>query len=131
MFCSNCGARLVAGSANCPTCDTKVASDLPVPPPPPGAYPPPAAYRPPGLYPPAAYPPGAYSDKSKVVAGLLQIFLGAFGVGRFYTGYTTIAILQIVVTWVTCGFGALWPFVDGILMLVGKVPDSEGRPLRD
>jgi len=72
-----------------------------------------------------------YSDKSKVVAGLLQIFLGAFGVGRFYTGHTTIAILQIVVTWVTCGLGALWPFVDGILMLVGKVPDAQGRPLRD
>jgi hypothetical protein len=27
------------------------------------------------------------SDKSKLVAGLLQIFLGGFGIGRFYLGY--------------------------------------------
>lgn len=72
-----------------------------------------------------------FSDKQKLIAGLLQIFLGAFGVGRFYTGYTGIAIAQIAVTWLTCGIGGIWPLVDGILMLVGKVPDSDGRPLRE
>ena len=71
------------------------------------------------------------SDKSKLVAGLLQIFLGGFGVGRFYLGYTTIAILQIVVTMCTLGIGALWPFVDGIMIILGKVPDAQGRALRD
>jgi TM2 domain-containing membrane protein YozV len=72
-----------------------------------------------------------YSSRQKVVAGLLQIFLGAFGVGRFYTGHTSIAIAQIAVSWLTCGLGTLWPFIDGIMMLMGKVPDVEGRPLRD
>lgn len=72
-----------------------------------------------------------YSDKSKMVAGMLQILLGSFGVGRFYTGHTGIAIAQIAVTWLTCGAGALWPLIDGILMLMGKVPDAQGRPLRD
>jgi TM2 domain-containing membrane protein YozV len=72
-----------------------------------------------------------YSDKSKMVAGLLQIFLGSFGVGRFYTGHTGIAIAQIAVTWLTCGLGAFWPLVDGIMMLMGKVTDAQGRPLRD
>lgn len=72
-----------------------------------------------------------YSHRQKIVAGLLQIFLGAFGVGRFYTGYTGIAIAQIAVSWLTCGLGALWPLVDGIMMLMGKVPDADGRPLRD
>ncbi|MFF3224322.1 NINE protein [Nocardia suismassiliense] len=72
-----------------------------------------------------------FSDKQKLVAGLLQIFLGAFGVGRFYTGYTGIAIAQIAVFWLTCGIGAIWTIIDGILMLTGKVPDSEGRPLRE
>ena len=71
------------------------------------------------------------SDKSKLVAGLLQIFLGGFGVGRFYLGYTNIGILQIVATVFTCGIGTLWPFVDGIMMIMGKVPDVEGRALRD
>ena len=71
------------------------------------------------------------SDKSKIVAGLLEIFLGSFGVGRFYLGYTSIGVAQILVTWLTCGFGALWPLIDGIMMLMGKVPDAEGRTLRE
>ncbi|MBN4050383.1 TM2 domain-containing protein [Desulfobulbus sp. AH-315-M07] len=73
----------------------------------------------------------AYSEKQKMVAGLLQIFIGAFGAGRFYTGHTGIAIAQIAVTWLTCGIGALWPLIDGIMMLSGSVTDSDGRPLRD
>lgn len=72
-----------------------------------------------------------FSDKTKMVAGLLQIFLAGFGAGRFYTGHTGIAIAQILVTWFTCGVGAIWPIIDGIMMLTGKVPDSDGRPLRD
>ena len=72
-----------------------------------------------------------FSDKQKLTAGLLQIFLGGFGVGRFYTGHNGIAIAQIAVTWLTCGLGGIWPLIDGIMMLTGKVPDSLGRPLRD
>jgi TM2 domain-containing membrane protein YozV len=72
-----------------------------------------------------------FSDKSKMTAGLLQIFLGTFGVGRFYTGHTGIAIAQIAVSWLTCGVGAIWPLIDGVMMLTGKVPDAQGRPLRD
>ena len=71
------------------------------------------------------------SDKSKLVAGLLQIFLGSFGVGRFYLGYPGMAVAQIAVTWLTCGIGGIWPLIDGIMMLMDKVPDSEGRKLRD
>lgn len=108
-------------------------------PPPPGGYgPPPGAYGAPpapgmmqpnapyGIEPTTGLP---YSDKSKMVAGLLQIFLGTFGAGRFYTGHTMIAIAQFFVS-LTC-IGALWPMIDGIMMLTGKVPDAEGRPLRD
>lgn len=72
-----------------------------------------------------------FSDKQKMIAGLLQIFLGSFGAGRFYTGHTGIAIAQIAVTWLTCGAGALWPLIDGIMMFMGKVTDAQGRPLRD
>ncbi|MDT5351454.1 MAG: hypothetical protein QOH91_4741 [Mycobacterium sp.] len=71
------------------------------------------------------------SDKSKLVAGLLQIFLSTFAVGRFYLGYTNIALAQIGVTILTCGIGALWPLIDGIMIIMGKVPDAQGRPLRD
>lgn len=71
--------------------------------------------------------------KSKVVAGVLGILLGGFGVHRFYLGYTTIGIVQIVVTVLTCGIGAVWGLVEGILILVGSTitTDAEGRPLAD
>jgi TM2 domain-containing membrane protein YozV len=72
--------------------------------------------------------------KSKLAAGLLGIFLGGFGVHRFYLGYTTIGIVQIVVTIFTCGIGSLWGFIEGILYLVGSngyTTDATGRPLRD
>lgn len=100
-----------------------------------GAYNPYAAYgalaphpgAPYGVDPKTGLP---FSSKTKIVAGLLQIFLGAFGVGRFYTGHYGIAIAQIIVTWVTLGFGAIWPLIDGIIMLAGDVKDSDGYPLR-
>ena len=82
------------------------------------------------------YGPG-YVDpqaKSKIVAGLLGILLGGLGVHRFYLGFTKIGVIQIVVTVVTCGFGAIWGFVEGILYLVGAggyTADSDGRPLKD
>ena len=76
-------------------------------------------------------PETALSDKSRIVAGLLQICFGPFGVGRFYLGYTGLGFAQIAVTWLTCGVGAMWPFVDGVLMLAGSVRDAEGRRLRD
>ncbi|MCZ9344600.1 TM2 domain-containing protein, partial [Streptomyces sp. TRM76130] len=37
-----------------------------------------------------------YSDKSKIVAGLLQIFLGGFGVGRFYVGSVGVGVAQLL-----------------------------------
>jgi TM2 domain-containing membrane protein YozV len=74
--------------------------------------------------------PAGVSDKSKIVAGLLGILLGGLGAGRFYTGHTKIAVLQLVASLCT-GIGVIWPIVDGILILINGGTDSEGRPLRD
>jgi TM2 domain-containing membrane protein YozV len=75
---------------------------------------------------------GMASQKSRLAAGLLQIFLGCFGIGRFYLGYTGIGIAQLLVSVFTCGIGTIWPFVDGILILCGQVTtDANGAPLRD
>ena len=70
------------------------------------------------------------SDR-KLIAGILGILLGALGVHRFYLGYTTIGIIQIVVTLVTCGWGALWGVVEGILILTGNfiTKDAAGNQL--
>jgi TM2 domain-containing membrane protein YozV len=72
-----------------------------------------------------------YSDKSKVVAGLLNILLlgvGFGGIGRLYLGHIGLGIAQLFLGWATCG---IWPLVDGIMMLMGKVNDAQGRPLRE
>ncbi|MGC5054538.1 TM2 domain-containing protein [Micromonospora sp. DT48] len=83
-------------------------------------------------YPPQpGYHPQGVSDKSKVVAGVLQILLGGFGVGRFYMGDTKTGVIQLIVTLVTCGIGSLWGLIDGILILVNGGVDAHGRPLRD
>jgi hypothetical protein len=104
---------------------------------PPGGFVPPPVYGAPGYPPPGYGPPqpGApwgvdqygrpYSDKSKVVAGVLQILLGGFGAGRWYTGHYGIAVAQLL----TCGGLGVWALIDGILMLVGNVTDAQGRPL--
>ena len=73
----------------------------------------------------------ALSDKSKMAAALLQIFLGIFAVGRFYTGHTKIAVLQLVVSICTAGIGgSIWGLVDGIMILVNGGTDAQGRVLR-
>lgn len=92
------------------------------------------AYGMPGAGPDAPYGrhpvTGApYSDKQKLVAGLLQVLV-PLGIGRFYMGDVGIGVAQLLVTIVTCGLGAIWPFVDGILILVGDKTDAQGRPLR-
>lgn len=92
-------------------------------------------YGPPGLQLPAPYgiePVTGlpYSPKSKTTAGLLGIFLGGFGVGRFYTGHVGLGIAQLLVTVFTFGFGAWWGLIDGIVMLAGRPTDSDGLPLR-
>ncbi|CAN5476464.1 hypothetical protein BH11ACT8_BH11ACT8_06280 [soil metagenome] len=86
-----------------------------------------------------------YSDKSKTTAGLLQLllpFVGICGVGRLYSGYTTIGVLQLVLyllsfplIFVFIGFPMLvgvwlWAVIDGVLMLTGDFKDPQGRPLR-
>lgn len=71
-------------------------------------------------------------QKSKIAAGLLGIFLGGFGVHSFYLGDNKKGAIQIAVTFVTCGLGAVWGLVEGIMILIGKVTvDAEGRPLGD
>ena len=115
------------------------------PPPPDWQQPPPPGYQQPPAYgqqpygQPQGYGQPAYGmadpqAKSKLAAGLLGIFLGTFGVHRFYLGFTKIGVIQLIVSLVTCGLGGIWGFIEGILYLVGAngyTTDADGRPLRD
>ena len=81
---------------------------------------------------PYGYP--GTEQKSRLVAGLLGILLSGLGIHRFYLGYTAIGILQIVVTVLTFGIGALWGLIEGIMIIVGSSSfraDARGVPLKE
>ena len=90
------------------------------------------------------YNPAPAGQKSKVLAGILGIFFGAFGVHNFYLGFTNRAVTQLILSIVgiltTCiGVGAvlyfgmmIWGLVEGIQILTGKIEfDADGIPLKN
>ena len=106
-FCPHCGQPTVPGAAVCTSCGIALQGAV-----------------------------TAGEQKSKVVAGLLGIFLGSLGIHNFYLGYITKAVIQLVITVVTCGFGAIvseiWGLIEGILILCGNInTDGKGNPLKD
>jgi TM2 domain-containing membrane protein YozV len=54
------------------------------------------------------------ADK-KVLAGVLGIVVGAFGIHKFVLGYTTEGVIMLLVTVLTCGIFAIVPSVIGIV----------------
>lgn len=112
-FCHNCGQPLVPNAAICTSCGV-----------------------------PAGASAQNGSAKSKMAAGLLGIFLGSFGVHNFYLGYTSKAVLQLVLTilgiLLSCLFIgvflvlgiSIWGLIEGIMILTGKIDkDAQGIPL--
>lgn len=108
-FCENCGNALPENAAVCLNCGVAV-NNAPVVDP--------------------------SIQKSKLVAGLLGIFLGSIGVHNFYLGYTGKAVAQLLISVLTCGAGAavtgIWGVIEGIMLLCGKIDkDGKGNPLKD
>jgi hypothetical protein len=74
----------------------------------------------------AAQIPGVYSDKEYLVAVLFSIFLGYFGIDRFYMGQVGLGIGKLL-TFGGCG---VWYLIDIILIATRSSNDSMGRPLK-
>lgn len=113
-YCHNCGKPMAPQASVCLSCGVAAAQAVPA------------------------------DAKSKIAAGLLAIFLGAFGIHNFYLGYTSKAITQLVLTivgFVLCCIvvGAflvlgieIWGIVEGVMILTGKIDrDANGIPLKD
>ena len=85
-----------------------------------------------------------YKPKQKLVAGLLALLFGMYGVHNFYLGYTTKGIIQVVGTvlsiilcFILIGYISLigiwiWVLVEAIMIFTGGISvDANGHPLVD
>ena len=66
------------------------------------------------------------SIKNKWVALLLAIFLGAFGIHRFYVGKVGTGIMYLV----TLGFFGVGVLFDIVIILLGSFTDKGGNFLQ-
>lgn len=103
-YCTKCGGQNDDLAQFCSTCQSALG---------PGS-----SYQP-----MAAVNQGPMSDwkvqgaDKKLTAGICGILLGGFGVHKFILGYTTEGIIQIVITFVTCGIGSIVGLIEGIIYL--------------
>jgi hypothetical protein len=116
-FCSNCGQRPMLASRHCWNCAAETLPEA-------AACAKCGAQLPAAL--PVALPPTATGEKDWLVALLLSILFGPFGVDRFYLGYVGLGIVKLI----TLGGCGIWWVVDLVLIALNKLPDAQGRPLR-
>ena len=57
------------------------------------------------------------AENKKVLAGVLALLFGPLGVHKFILGYTKAGVVQLIVTFVSCGLASIIPFIEGIIYL--------------
>ena len=62
------------------------------------------------------------AKQKKMIAGILAILLGWLGLHKFYLGYITAGIIQLVLSFL-CGIGGIIGLIEGIMYLIK--PDDE------
>lgn len=75
---------------------------------------------------PAAIVPAYIPRRSRLTYILLGLFLGAFGGHNFYAGYIKRAVLQLLLTVLTCFFGAIISWIWAIAEICIVNQDDDG-----
>ncbi len=105
MFCQNCGAEINDKAVVCVKCGNAVV-------------------------PAVSASPQKTQSNEWLTAVLLCLFLGCFGIHRFYTKNTGIAVVQLILGLLSCCvISGIWAFIDLILLLTGNYTTGDGRSL--
>lgn len=102
-YCADCGAMIKARAEICPKCGIRQSA-------------------PPLM---SSLSQVAPNGKSKLAAALFGIFLGGFGIHKFYLGKIGMGILYLLFCWTL--IPAIVGFIEGILFLVMKDADFIAR----
>ncbi len=131
-FCAHCGTSLDEGTKFCQNCGSNCEAVIAKAPEAPQMN----ATMVNNPAPTVSMNSAAVPGKSRVVAGLLGLFLGSIGAHNFYLGRTGRAVAQLLITVLSCFLlsfiSGIWGFIESILILCGNVQvDGNGNPLKD
>ena len=109
-FCSNCGSEVTVGGDMCMKCGKLYKNQV-----------------------------TSSESKSKLVAGLLALFIGTIGIHNFYLGYNNKGYIHIALCvgglltfGITIWVSSIWALVEAIQIFTSKnLVDSKGVPLKD
>lgn len=94
-FCPECGKEVSVNAVVCPGCGVQLKSI------------------------------GLGSGKNRIVAALLAIFLGGFGIQWFYLGKTLYGVLSLIFCWT--GIPAIIAVVHFVLLLISSDEDFNAK----
>lgn len=100
MFCKSCGKEVSDQAVICVACGVPLKSG-------------------------SGVVTGNGEGKDWLTTLLLCLFLGGWGVHRFYTGHIAIGFIQLL----TLGGCGIWTFIDFIMIVTGSFKDNNGNLL--
>jgi len=97
-FCGNCGAEILNEAVICVKCGCSVEHVL-----------------------------EDVQEKDWLTALLLAIFVGTFGIHRFYVNKIGTGILMLLLCWT--GIATIWAVIDIIMLATGSFKDKNGKKI--